>query len=98
MKIIGTSIAATAALYDAVTITGETLKWYQSSDIAKRGFCIECGASLFYKAFKKRHLSITAGTLDDASDLQCGGQIFGDDHPSFMPMPDDVPHVDDEFN
>ncbi len=97
MKTIGTSIAATAAPTDDIVITGDTLKWYKSSDIAMRGFCHECGASLFYKLFKSSHMSITAGTLDDASGLACGGQIFGDDHPGFMPMPDDVPHVDDEF-
>lgn len=97
MKTIGTSIAATAASDDDVTITGDSLKWYQSSAIAKRGFCEDCGASLFYKAFEKAHLSITAGTLDDASGLACGGQIYGHDHPGFMPMPEDVPHIDQTF-
>jgi hypothetical protein len=98
MKIIGASIAATAAPIEDVEITGDTLKWYKSSDIAERGFCSECGASLFYKAFKTGQLSITAGTLDDASSLECGGQIYGSDHPGFMPVPDNIPHIDEQFH
>lgn len=97
MKTIGTSIAATAAADEDVTITGQTLKWYHSSESAKRGFCTECGASLFFKALEKGHLSITAGTLDDARGLECGGQIYGHSHPGFMPMPENVPHIDDTF-
>ncbi|MAJ34356.1 MAG: glutathione-dependent formaldehyde-activating protein [SAR116 cluster bacterium] len=97
MKIIGTSIAATSAPMANVEITGDSLKWYQSSDIAERGFCDICGASLFYKPLYHQHISITAGTLDDASVLTCGGQIFAHDHPGFMPIPDDVPHIDEKY-
>jgi hypothetical protein len=98
MKIIGASIAATAAPVEDVKITGDTLKWYRSSDIAERGFCTKCGASLFYKALKTGLLSITAGTLDDAGSLKCGGQIYGSDHPGFMPVPDNIPHIDAQFH
>lgn len=98
MKVIGTSIAATAAPVEDVEITGDTLKWYESSDVGHRGFCTECGASLFYKAVKAGRLSITAGTLDDASGLKCTGQIYADSHPGFMPIPEDVPHLDELFH
>ena len=94
MKTIGTSIAATASPDDAITITGDALKWYESSDIAKRGFCGECGASLFYKAYDATHTSILAGTLDDPNSVACGGQIYAHDCPAFMRVPDDIPHLD----
>ena len=42
----------------------ETLQWYQSSEIARRGFCNRCGSSLFWQKFGEGCTSIGSGTLD----------------------------------
>jgi len=42
------------------------LKWYRSSDKARRGFCGECGASLFWEPYARDYVAIAAGTLDEA--------------------------------
>ena len=39
------------------------LKWYQSSENARRGFCRECGGTLFWESAEKDYISIAAGTL-----------------------------------
>ena len=98
MKTIGTSIAATAAAVENVEITGASLRWYRSSSIAERGFCGECGASLFYRADSAGHLSITVGTLDDARGLSCAGQIYAESHPGFVSFSEDIPHLDEQFH
>lgn len=98
MKTIGTSIAATAAPESQVTVTETTLKWYRSSAIAQRGFCSHCGATLFFRADGAGRLSIAAGTLDDASDLTCCGQIYAHDHPGFMPLPEGLEDLDDQYH
>ena len=41
------------------------LRWYRSSDQARRGFCVECGSSLFWEADGEGTTSIGAGTLDE---------------------------------
>ena len=41
------------------------LRWYRSSDQARRGFCVGCGSSLFWEADGEGTTSIGAGTLDD---------------------------------
>ena len=41
------------------------LKWYRSSDRARRGFCVGCGSSLFWEMDGEDSTSIGAGTLDD---------------------------------
>jgi hypothetical protein len=41
------------------------LKWYRSSDQARRGFCVSCGSSLFWEADGEGTTSIGTGTLDD---------------------------------
>ena len=53
------------------------LKWYQSSDFAKRGFCKECGSSLFWKKLgDETTTSICVGSIDGKSGLKLGGHIF----------------------
>lgn len=98
MKTIGNSIAATAAPEREVLITETTLKWYRSSDIAERGFCTQCGASLFFRPDGTGRISITAGTLDDASGLECAGQIYAHDHPGFMPLPEGIEDLDEQYH
>lgn len=55
------------------------LKWYRSSPTAQRGFCSECGSSLFWKADGKNTISVTAGTIDGKTDSKLEGHIFCDD-------------------
>ena len=52
------------------------LKWFQSSPIAKRGFCGECGSSLFWKENNSDVTSICAGSIDGKTGLKLGGHIF----------------------
>ena len=52
------------------------LKWFASSDFAKRGFCKECGSTLFWKQNGDQNTSICLGSLDGKSGLKLGGHIF----------------------
>ena len=97
MKTIGNSIAATAAPEDEIEITETTLQWYRSSPVAQRGFCNHCGASLFFRADGSGRLSISAGTLDDASGLTCAGQIYAHAHHGFMPLPEGLEDLDEAY-
>ena len=65
---------------DNLTFTEDrSLKWYQSSDAARRGFCMECGSSLFWKPVDKPHIAVAAGSLDQPTGLTTTGDIFTDD-------------------
>ena len=69
--------AYTAAPKDALRITqSHGLKWYASSEVARRGFCSECGASLFWEASGRDHVSIAAGMLDAPTGLATTLQIY----------------------
>ena len=52
------------------------LKWFRSSNFARRGFCGTCGSNLFWKADGSDRTSITAGTLDGATGLTIAKHIF----------------------
>lgn len=78
-KQTGTYMSATAAKDTDFRITeNRGLKWYHSSEGAKRGFCGECGSVLFWKGEGRDYTSITAGSLDGASGLKLAGHIFCD--------------------
>jgi len=53
------------------------LRWYDSSDFARRGFCATCGSSLFWQCNDGREgISVAAGTLDQPTGLTTLGDIF----------------------
>ena len=52
------------------------LKWYASSADAQRGFCKECGSSLFWKNNGSSVTSVCAGSIDGKTGLKLGGHIF----------------------
>jgi len=68
--------AYTASARDALRLV-ETrgLKWYRSSAQARRGFCSECGATLFWDGDGRDTMSIAAGTLDEPTGLATALQI-----------------------
>jgi len=51
------------------------LKWYPSSAQARRGFCAECGGTLFFEPLAKDYMAIAAGTLDAPTGLKTVVQI-----------------------
>ena len=70
------------------------LKWFQSSDWAKRGFCGECGSSMFYQMQSEDQINIASGTLDDASGVKPGKHIFCKDKGGYYDIPNDAPHIE----
>ena len=71
---LGHFSASTAAKRaDLVLVEQAGLKWIDSprSDArARRGFCGECGSSLFWDAPDRETISIAAGTLDGETGLR----------------------------
>ena len=57
-------------------ISKKTLKWFRSSNIAKRGFCSICGASIFYKRIKSENISIAAGVFEYPTKMKTVSNIF----------------------
>ena len=70
-RFTGHHMAATRADADAVTITGDALRWYSPDTTATYGFCGTCGSSLFWRATDRpQFLTICAGALDQPTDLR----------------------------
>ena len=77
MKTHGNYGAYTACPEDNITfVNKKTLKWYKSSNIAKRGFCSTCGASMFYKLIISKNISIAAGMFSNPTKIKTNSNIF----------------------
>ena len=91
-KASGHHVAATSAARDDVKIAGE-VKWFQSSEIARRGFCATCGSNLFWDG-PGQNISISAGSLDGATGLMLVGHIYCADKGDYYELNDDLPKAD----
>ncbi len=87
----GLFYAATAANDENLSYKGDTLKWYNASPDAKRGFCSDCGSALFWKHNKDSFTSVLAGSIDGASGLEIEKHIFVTDKPDWYEITDGKP-------
>jgi hypothetical protein len=89
----GSACAATAARRADVRFAEERgLRWIpspQSDAGARRGFCGECGSSLFWEAPARATISIAAGTLHGPTGLRVIAHIYVDQAGDYESIPDD---------
>jgi hypothetical protein len=67
------------------------LRWYRSSSFAQRGFCGECGSSLFWQRDGAADISIAAGCLDAPTGLRTVGHIFVAHRGDYYDIADGLP-------
>jgi hypothetical protein len=78
---------------DGVTLTkSDGLVWFASSDIGERGFCRDCGASLFWrKTGAERHWAVSVGAIGECHEQEIVEHIWIDDKPDFYDFADGAP-------
>ena len=65
---------------------------YASSDFGERGFCRDCGSSLFWRERgAERDWAVSVGALDDGHGQRIAEHIWIDDKPEFYDFADDAP-------
>lgn len=89
----GHHVAATSAPREAVEISGE-IRWFRSSEAARRGFCPTCGSNLFWDGGGAT-LSIMAGTLEAPTGLRLAAHIFCADKGDYYEIADGLPRSED---
>jgi hypothetical protein len=92
----GHFMAATAARRtDFHLLSRAALKWYSASPQARRGFCDECGSTLFWDGVGRDYISIAAGTLDDSTGLEMACHIFVADKGAYYAIDGTAPQIAD---
>ncbi len=82
-----------AARADLVLSEGRGLAWYRSSESARRGFCRDCGASLFWEPLGEERISIAAGSLDPPTGLETTRHVFVAHKSDYYEISDDLEHL-----
>jgi hypothetical protein len=79
-KVSGHYLAASSApLSNISMIRQDGLRWFRSSATARRGFCANCGANLFWEPAGEARWSFSPGAIDGATRLTTAEHIFTED-------------------
>jgi hypothetical protein len=66
-----------------ITFSGEeNIQQYSSSEWAERGFCKQCGSSLFYRLKETDQYILNMGSFDDQRIFKVASEIYVDDKPA----------------
>ncbi len=67
------------------------VRWFDSSQVAERGFCTECGSALFWKRRDGTEVDVAAGALDQPTGLTLEAHIFVADKGDYYLIGDGLP-------
>ena len=101
-KFHGNYGAYTSVKVENLNITEQkSLKWFKSptDETAKvrRGFCSECGSSLFWHPKDQPNIAIAAGSLDSPTDLKTIGHIWCSQKSDFYKIDDDLSQFEERW-
>ena len=85
--------ASTDVPRDRLTLHGEDqIRWFQSSDKVRRGFCGTCGSVMFWDPPARASLAVAMGLFDRPTDTRLGVHIFTADKGDYYRIDgDDTP-------
>lgn len=72
-----------------VLVVERGLRWFASSPGVRRGFCGECGSSLFFEDAGDPKIGFCAGSLDEPTGLRSKAHIFVASKGDYYDMVDD---------
>ncbi len=81
---------------DLVFVSDRNLTWYHSSDVARRGFCKECGSSLFWDRIGTAGIGIAAGCLENPTGLKGSDHIFTGSAGDYYTIDDGLPQFEED--
>ncbi len=78
-----------------------SLKWYESltdeTPNVHRGFCSECGSSLFWHPKDQPTIAIAAGSLDDPTNLKTIAHVWCSQIADYYQIEDDLPQYEERW-
>ncbi|VAW43682.1 Gfa-like protein [hydrothermal vent metagenome] len=94
-KWTGHFLPSTEVKREALQIESKAeLKWYQSSGKVRRGFCAQCGSSLFFDPIdqsKHNWIAIALGAFDQPTQVKLGMHIFVAEKGDYYELNDGLP-------
>jgi hypothetical protein len=92
----GNFAAYTSILFqNLILVKQQTLKWFKSitdeTPNVHRGFCSECGSSLFWHPRDQERIAVAAGPLDDSTGLKIIGHVWTGQKSDYYQLDDELP-------
>ena len=69
------------------------VRWFEASDTARRGFCPDCGASMFWQGRGRDEISFALGCVDGDTGLRLEKHIFTADKGDYYDIADGLPQT-----
>ena len=85
-RMTGHFMAAAQTDLKNIKISGEP-KWHYVSQVSRYGFCPDCGSQMFWRNDSNQYLSVTGGSMDDASSIEVKGHIFTAEQGKYYQLP-----------
>ena len=94
-KNAGATLVTWAGFNEADVIIDDSdkiLTWYSATENAYRGFCGECGSTLFFKSARwPGELHITVVNIHQPLDREPQAHVYWSSHQPWLPIADDLP-------
>ena len=95
----GNFSAYTSILFQNLVLKDQrSLKWFKSvtdeTPNVHRGFCAECGSSLFWHPKDQERIAVAAGSLDDPTGLKIIGHVWVGQKSDYYTLDDPLPKFD----
>ena len=93
----GTFLTAVNVRKSRLELKGEKhVKWYASSDNVSRGFCADCGSTLFWRPNMDGYewIAISMGLFDSPTGARLSKHTFVSEKGDYYDISDDVPATD----
>ena len=90
----GHYLAAVNVRRERLRVSGEAhVRWFQSSDKVRRGFCGECGSTLFWDPTIEGYqwTAVAMGLFDEPTGTRIRRHTFVGDRGDYYDIPDDAP-------
>lgn len=79
---------------EMVRFTSAAPKAYRSSEITERGFCPECGTSIYHRSLVNDVITIYCATLDDPNQLPMDGHYGVESKVDWINIDDGLPRYE----
>ena len=94
-RISGHVWASTDVPREALRVEGwEAVRWFQSSDTVRHGFCGTCGAALFWDPAGRARIAVAMGAFDAPTGTRLHLHIFTADKGDYYDIADGVEQRD----
>ncbi|MDP3339540.1 GFA family protein [Frigidibacter sp.] len=91
-KLSGHYFASTDVPRDRLTVQGEdAVRWYQSSEKVRRGFCGTCGSQLFFDPPHRDSIAVAMGAFEGETGTRLHIHIFVADKGDYYDIADGLP-------